>query len=134
VTRKDALAERFCRNSEDKCWPWIGSVDPDGYGLFTHGGRMYRAHRLVYELEVGEIPAGLQLDHLCRVPGCVNPNHLEPVTAAENTRRSPIHFGSQTHCKNGHEFDEENTYLRPTGGRACKTCRRAASRRYEAKR
>lgn len=68
------------------CWEWTGAQD-QGYGLFSFEGRPVRAHRWLWELLVELIPAGLQLDHLCRNHSCVNPDHLEPVTQAENIRR-----------------------------------------------
>jgi hypothetical protein len=75
------------------CWLWTAHVSPTtGYVQFRIGGRagkMVLAHRWAYEHFVGPIPAGLQLDHLCRIRHCVNPVHLEPVTAAENRRRQP---------------------------------------------
>lgn len=72
------------------CWLWTGTIRPDGYGQVTVGRKQQRAHRLVYELLVGPIPEGLTLDHLCRNPPCVNPDHLEPVTLKINIERSPI--------------------------------------------
>lgn len=73
------------------CWLWIGTVDRWGYGQMKWQGRRPGSHRVAYELLVGPIPEGLTLDHLCRVPGCVNPAHLEPVTQAENNRRAAAH-------------------------------------------
>lgn len=69
------------------CWLWTGCVSHQGYALLVVGGKKRRVHRLLYEGVVGPIPDGLVLDHKCRVRGCVNPDHLEPVTSAENTRR-----------------------------------------------
>ncbi|WP_280509087.1 HNH endonuclease signature motif containing protein [Nocardia cyriacigeorgica] len=70
------------------CWLWQGSRGTTGgYGRLQHAGRQVQAHRLSYETFVGQIPDGLQLDHLCRVRHCVNPLHLEPVTASENRQR-----------------------------------------------
>lgn len=72
----------------ESCWLWGGSIDRDGYGYLSHGDKKSaRAHRVLYELEVGPIPEGLEIDHRCRVRNCVNPKHLEPVTGAENQRR-----------------------------------------------
>jgi len=108
---------------EDSCWLWIGYIDSKGYGGL--GGR--RAHRIAYELLVGPIPHGLQLDHLCRVTSCINPRHLEPVTNAENARRARA---ARTHCKRGHEFTPENTYYspkRPTV-RQCRACSKEQGR------
>lgn len=91
------------------CWTWTGPLATGGYGRFSSMGVVTIAHRYVYEQVVGPIPDGLQLDHLCRNPGCVNPDHLEPVTAAENLRRArearkrgpgappdPLHNGNST--------------------------------------
>lgn len=112
------------------CWLWIKSVKANGYGLY----QKTVAHRWSYEHFVGPIPDGLFLDHLCRTRCCVNPRHLEPVTARENTRRSPIAPATinrlKTHCKRGHEFTEENTINRPTGYRGCHTCNRARAREH----
>lgn len=76
------------RTTGDACWPWTARLDRDGYGtLKMPTGRSIRAHRFAYELLVGPIPEGLVIDHLCRNRRCVNPAHLEPVTAEENWRR-----------------------------------------------
>lgn len=87
-TREERFFQ-FCTPG-DGCWEWTGARQPDGrydYGMFWDGTRAVRAHRFAYELLVGPIPVGLELDHLCRNPPCVNPAHLEPVTHAENIRR-----------------------------------------------
>jgi hypothetical protein len=89
-------AERFWskvdRSTADGCWTWLGQTNQWGYGHFrrTLGPGLYltvKAHRFAYELVVGPIPAGLTLDHLCGNQSCVRPEHLEPVTNAENLRR-----------------------------------------------
>ena len=70
------------------CWLWTSPLDRDGYGHIQIGRKMCRAHRVAYEWLVGPIPEGLTIDHLCSVRNCVNPSHLEPVTAAENALRA----------------------------------------------
>ena len=84
--------DRFVRRFEPQpngCWIWTGACFQDGYGAFSPvgTGRNVRVHRWAYERFVGRIPDGLVIDHLCHVPQCVNPDHLEAVTAQENTRR-----------------------------------------------
>ena len=72
------------------CWLWMGTVTAGGadpYGRFWNG-RMAYAHRVSFELFKGPIPEGLVIDHLCRTPACVRPEHLEAVTPKENTRRA----------------------------------------------
>jgi hypothetical protein len=122
-------------DAETGCWLWTGTVGRYGYG---NSGRQ-DSHRLVYERLVGPVPAGLQLDHLCRVRRCVNPGHLEPVTRLENVRRSPHCPGNRATCVHGHPYTETNTRLvrmphltNPI--RVCKTCVSAASRRAYLKR
>lgn len=115
------------------CWLWLGGKGRDGYGRFAlSGGRMVAAHRFAYEAVVGEIPRGLQIDHLCRVTECVNPAHMEPVTAAENSRRRAACTPPKpqpTHCGQGHLLDDENT--RWTAGRkTCRRCNAERSRRW----
>lgn len=118
----------------ETCWLWTAS-HIRGYGKWSKDGRSYLAHRSAYEQLRGEIPEGLQLDHLCRTTLCVNPWHLEPVTPAINTRRaSPA---QQTHCTNGHKYTPENTYMRPTAGsgrRDCRACIRERVRTYRQRR
>ena len=73
---------------ETKCWNWNMRLDKRGYGKTKKDGKYTFSHRAVWEFLVGEIPAGLEMDHLCRNPTCCNPEHLEPVTPIENVRRS----------------------------------------------
>jgi hypothetical protein len=103
----------------DGCWEWTGYRYGNGYAAMGWLGRQRLLHRLAYEQLVEPIPHGLTLDHLCRVRHCVNPDHLEPVTQGENTRRA-----MRSHCKNGHEFTPDNTYVPADGKRYCRECRR----------
>lgn len=79
------------RKVDGACWEWIGARIAAGYGVFWNGRLNTYAHRFAYELLVGPIPAGLTIDHLCRNTSCVNPAHMEPVTRAENNRRTRGH-------------------------------------------
>lgn len=116
---------------DEPCWTWTGNTKPDGYGLINLAGRQRSVHRVSYEATVGAVPDGLELDHLCRNTRCVNPAHLEPVTHDENMRRR---FVLITECRNGHPFDEVNTYIRADGSRACRACGRNRTAKYVAKR
>ena len=106
------LAERMAAKTgtptAEGCWPWIGTAKGNGYGMIVHNGVRWLAHRLAYELQVGPIPSGLQIDHLCRNRGCVNPAHMEPVTNRENGLRgiSPAaEHARSTACPRGHPYD-----------------------------
>lgn len=119
------------------CWLWEASCDQYGYGrlgVWKKGKTVPRqAYRIAYELSVGPIADGLTLDHLCRVPACVNPAHLEPVTKSENERRG-LRGVLTTHCPQGHPYDAANTYVDPKGGRRCRICARTANReRYRSR-
>lgn len=102
------------------CVLWSGKVQSDGYGYFYRDGKKVYAHRAAYEEHVGPIPERYEVDHVCLVRACVEPTHLEAVPAAENKRRQHTR---KTHCKQGHEFNEANTYWRKNGGRQCRRCR-----------
>ena len=115
------------------CWLWQGPTTQNGYGLSTRSDRTIVAHRRAYLELVGPIPDGLQLDHLCRVRNCVRPDHLEPVTPAENWKRSKANQpwlvnALKTHCKRGHEFTPDNIYWRGHH-RECRTCKAYLARR-----
>jgi hypothetical protein len=118
------------------CWLWIGAIVHGGYGQFSCGGRLYRAHRWIYEWVVGPIPAGLQIDHTCNVRNCVNPLHLDVVTNQENIRRALARGGAvgvwqlrKTHCPKGHPYSGANLHFRSNGHRVCGECNNARSRK-----
>ena len=117
MTRPD---ERFWAKTDpcrtDGCIVWMGARS-HGYGSFKLDGRMIPAHHFL----AGKAPAGLEWDHLCRVPACVNPEHLEAVTRRENTLRG-LHGRLITNCPQGHPYDEVNTYITPRGARRCRLC------------
>jgi hypothetical protein len=128
------------------CWEWTAST-AKGYGHFGVGGRngsTIYAHRWAYEHLVGPIPKGLQIDHaVCQNKICVNPDHLEPVTPKENTRRYLESKGwkknnaqsRRTHCPHGHPYSGENLKIDvTTGQRICRECRKKVDRAYNAKR
>ena len=121
---------------ESGCHLWIGAITDSGYGVITRKGKRFRVHRLVYERERGAVLNGLQLDHLCRVRCCVNPEHLEVVTSRENTYRgmSPLaQHANKTNCPKGHPYSEGNLVFmlnerKPC--RRCRICRLEAQKRY----
>lgn len=106
------------------CWSWTG-FRYQGYGRLRWAPfKTNKAHRIVYQLFKGLIPDGLETDHLCLNRSCVNPDHIEPVTRAENIRRSHTTGngnGTRTHCRRGHELTDENTYAW-RGKRFCRDC------------
>ncbi len=134
------LEAKVTRVPFSSCWYWTGAMDGSGYGHLQvrSAKRMVGAHRASYEATIGPIPAGHDIDHLCRTRCCVNPAHLEPVTRKENLERAGIieainaiarRRGAQTHCKRGHPLSGDNLYLYPSGGgRVCRACRRKSTK------
>ncbi|MFB7219369.1 HNH endonuclease signature motif containing protein [Streptomyces sp. NPDC056227] len=121
----------------EPCWLWTAAVSSTGYGMTWNGHTVVGAHVFAYQQIVGPIPAGLHLDHLCRVPLCVNPQHLEPVTPGENVRRgnSPGAVAVRTGmCQRGHALAGTNVTHLSNGHRRCKACHRARQARYDAAR
>lgn len=133
MAKINGFDKHFKPGAQDECWLWPGSVTQEGYGMAYVSGKRVAAHRLAYERLVGPIPAGLQLDHLCRARSCVNPGHLEPVTSKENVLRGIGHTAinaKKTHCVNGHQLSGENLRIGRTGWRACKECQRDNCRKF----
>lgn len=141
LTPEQRLWARIDKHGPNGCWLWTGATTY-GYGVIGWTGRKTkRTHRLAYELLVGPIPAGLELDHTCHNADltcaggvtcihrrCANPAHLEPVTGRTNVLRgqAPTAINKRkTHCYKGHAFDAENTHVSPiTGRRRCRKCSR----------
>lgn len=119
------------------CWIWTGTIRVgnagEERGWFFANYKWQPATRALWQHLVGRIPAGLELDHLCRNTICVNPDHLEPVTTAENIRRSFSASGlnrRKSACHRGHPFNRDNTYVNPQGHRVCRECQRGHQRRH----
>ncbi len=126
MTLEERLRRRMVVDDND-CWLWTGMRDYGGYGRIAVGSkrdgtnRSQGVHLAAYELWVGPIPDGLVVDHLCRVPNCFNPLHLEPVTHAENNRRRGA---SMETCRRGHPRTPEHTYRKKDGHLQCRTCQK----------
>lgn len=101
------------------CWVWTAASNGAGYGRWNQSGSLRYPHRVTAELEYGE--STLQVDHVCRVRACCNPDHLEYVTNRENSIRGKALI---THCPKGHEYSEDNTLMRNDTHRHCRACKR----------
>lgn len=120
------------------CWEWNRALDRRGYGEVHSEGRTQRAHRVVYRALVGNLPDDLTIDHLCRNPRCVNPDHLEPVTLEENTHRQGEYYRSVRepytanpgawyqlggYCRRGHLLTAETLRVQSNGYNRCHPCK-----------
>ena len=123
-----AIEEFYEPEPNSGCWLWIGTSNWQGYGRYRIPGTrtMTQAFRYIWEHEYGPVPAGLELDHLCRVPLCVNPAHMEPVTHRENMLRGntivALH-AAKTCAPCGHPYEKKEG-----GSRRCVRCRNARRR------
>jgi hypothetical protein len=149
-----SLEQRFVakidRSGDGGCWLWTATLINSGYGRFWLAGKTELAHRVAYELWVGPIPVGVEVDHLCHNPDtcnggvtcphrrCVNPDHLILVPHRLNLLRGntiPAHNAVKTHCSNGHRFSAENTRMqfdrkRRSFYRVCRQCDRERPRHH----
>ena len=132
------LEQRFWAKVEktDTCWNWTGAISSVGYGRLSVNEYPRYAHRISYEMHVGPIPAGMQVDHLCRNRACVNPAHLEVVSQRENIIRGTSPAAKAAHrrtCLRGHLLTAETTYITRQGARVCRKCRREWGSAYRAR-
>lgn len=138
TSRAKAPEERFWNyvDATGDCWEWTGSRNPNGYGRFCPTSHTSTtAHRFAWQALIGPIPDEMEVDHLCRNRGCVNPDHLEVVTHHENCHRGYLVWmvhRARTHCKHGHAFTPENTGEQYHGGRFCRICQNGYSRKSRA--
>lgn len=129
IQKLESISKRITR--DNGCWNWTGAKSA-GYGQTYNGKRVVGVHRLLKEITMGKTAGKNVIDHLCKNTICVNPKHLEPVTAKINTSRGlgphPLGREYRSHCKRGHELVIENMYIKPRDGviecRACRKLRR----------
>jgi hypothetical protein len=130
----------LCITQPNGCWLYTGFVHkpPRNYGEMSYRGKNWRTHRLSYALHKGPIPKGMVVMHACDNPPCCNPAHLRLGTHLDNMSecraKGRYYYANLTHCKNGHEFNDANTYYIKTPGpsfglRACRACQRERQRR-----
>ena len=126
--------ERYIPEPSSGCWIWLGHLSgSSGYGYLDVDGRSERAHRYSYTMHKGVIPNGLVIDHLCRMPWCVNPDHLEAVTQKTNVQRGNVTGNHKLYCHQGHPKFGENLYINPAGFKVCRECVRISVRKYQQK-
>jgi hypothetical protein len=136
VAGMDRFNNKWHLNLETWCWEWQASKTPNGYGQISATcptKARYLAHRLSYLHYKGEIPESMIIDHICHNRSCVNPDHLQVVTAKQNSMfavtRDKSHFAFREYCKRGHRRTEDNIYIIPSSGsRQCLQCKLDQSR------
>jgi len=131
-TDGERFAASFIPEPNSGCWLWLGNLHRMGYGRLKEGKRVISAHRFAYEYYRGTIPNGLVIDHLCRVPSCVNPWHMEVVTNTVNILRGEgfsARNAKQTHCIHGHLLAGENLQIVVRGTRRWRKCKACEQRR-----
>lgn len=126
-TRVESRVTRQDRGHTTPCWIWQGATDRDGYPHMKIRGKIKRSQRVVHEEYLGPIPEGYEVDHLCHVVQCLNPEHLEAVTPEENLRRRRVRHRTESSCANGHDVEHRNAHG------DCKVCKREASARYRSR-
>lgn len=144
VYSRGSSIERFLNYiaiNENGCWEWTGFLYPSGYGCFQINGSSTRSHRFAYEwFNQCKLPnyklTNLQLDHLCRNRKCVNPDHLELVTARENVQRgsrSLANIPKKTCCLRGHLYSDKTTFIDYKGYTKCRECKKIYDKKYRQK-
>lgn len=130
---------KFVKYAENGCWLWQGASCKGSvarYGNFSIGGKGLNAHRYAYSAFIGPIKSKMQIDHVCRQTLCVNPLHLEQVSAKENTLRGigPTAQNSRkTFCPHGHPYSGRNLIINSKGARTCRVCKNRDWRNWKAK-
>jgi len=141
---EQARLQRQISKQPNGCWIWTGQGTKQGYGMIqpSAGQKRQMTHRWTYTQYVGEIPEGMQIDHTCHTKDttclggddckhrrCCNPDHLEPVTASENTMRQRHYERSKTHCPKNHPYEGDNLIVSKDGKRKCRECDRERKRK-----
>ena len=132
TTDRERFDGKWIPEPNTGCWLWTGPVSKDGYGQFKMSHFQWKAHRASWQMYRGEIPPGMQIDHICRVRSCVNPDHLRVVTQRTNVLENSIGLAAQnlskTHCPRGHPLSGKNLRTvknAETNSRRCRTCHNA---------
>ena len=114
----------------DGCWHWTGNPTPTGYGMLGIKKQMRYAHRIAYEHFNGPIPDGMTIDHICKNPGCVNPQHLRMLSRSENCRQTGGRPSRRLEkCQRGHPMSGWNLIIKADGERGCRACKNASKKR-----